>query len=320
MEQAPRFDHAGSSVPGHNASSMRGGHGDDKEGGNGDRHGARSQYRPARDQLTAAPGIIDTHCHLNLLDAEGLLQPALVSIRTANLAAVVSVGLNLNDSRANAMIASAVPRCYFSVGWHPEEPDSPSADEMQQLEDLLRKPLAVAVGEIGLDFFFRPGYHEVPASVQEKSFQSMLDLAQRYRKPVLIHDRLAHERILEILADFPGVTGVMHCFSGDTQHLARVLDRGFMVSFSGIVTFRNSYELQEVARRVPSDMFVLETDSPFLAPVPHRGKRNLPGYIAETAACVAWCRGIQVAEVVAASSQNARALLGLAALPDMEAG
>ena len=190
--------------------------------------------------------------------------------------------------------------------------------QVEALAALLRHPKAVAVGEVGLDLFFRPGYHEVPLEVQEQSFRSMLELAQDAAKPVLIHDRDAHDEVLAAVRRVPGSRGVMHCFSGDAAFAQRCAELGFIASFSGIVTFPRSDPIQNAARKVADDGFVVETDSPFLSPAPERGKPNLPERVAITAAAVARLRDVSVEEVRAATTRTARTMLGLgspAALP-----
>jgi TatD DNase family protein len=255
--------------------------------------------------------LVDTHCHLVLLDERGLLDSALEGAAAAGVAQIVSVGLNLDDSDRNRLIAERYPDVYFTCGWHPHEPAAPDARQLDALAELLHHPKAVAVGEVGLDLFFRPGYHEVSLEVQERSFRSMLELAQDAAKPVLIHDRDAHPEVLAAVGATPGAHGVMHCFSGDATHAKRCADLGFIASFSGIVTFPRSDPIQEAARAVADDGFVVETDSPFLSPAPQRGRVNLPERVAITAAAVARLRGAGVDQVRAASTRTARRVLGL---------
>lgn len=259
------------------------------------------------------PPLVDTHCHLVLLDERGLLEAALEGAAAAGVDQIISVGLNLEDSNRNREIAEAHPHVYFTVGWHPHEKAAPDAQELAALEALLRHPKAVAVGEVGLDLFFRPGYHEVPLEVQQRSFRSMLELAQGAGKPVLIHDRDAHDEVLAAVAAVPASRGVMHCFSGDAAFAIRCADAGFIASFSGIVTFPRAEGIQDAARTVAADGYVVETNSPFLSPVPERGKPNLPERVALTAAAVAALRGETVEEVRAATTRTAQRVLGITA-------
>jgi TatD DNase family protein len=257
------------------------------------------------------PSLVDTHCHLVLLDERGLLTQSLDGAAAAGVDQIISVGLNLDDSDRNRVIAESHPEVYFTVGWHPHEKAPPDTRQLEALAALLRHPKAVAVGEVGLDLFFRPGYHDVPLEVQEQSFRAMLELAQDAAKPVLIHDRDAHDEILAAVQRVPGSHGVMHCFSGDAAHAKRCAEHGFIASFSGIVTFPRSDPIQDAARSVAGDGFVVETDSPFLSPAPERGKPNLPERVAITAAAVARLRGVAVEEVRAATTRTARRVLGL---------
>jgi TatD DNase family protein len=257
--------------------------------------------------------LVDTHCHLVLLDDRGLLDAALEGAAAAGVDQIISVGLNLEDSDRNRLLAERYPDVYFSCGWHPHEGAAPDARQLEELAALLRHPKAVAVGEVGLDLFFRPGYHEVPLEIQERSFRSMLELAHDADKPVLIHDRDAHDEVLAAVRGTPGTSGVMHCFSGDAAHAQRCAEHGFIASFSGIITFPRSDPIQEAARAVDDDGYVVETDSPFLSPAPERGKPNLPERVAITAAAVARLRGITVEEVRAATTRTARRVLALPA-------
>src|SRR5580704_1493127 len=259
------------------------------------------------------PALVDTHCHLVLLEERGLLDAALEGAASAGVDEIISVGLNLEDSERNRQIAEEHPGVYFTCGWHPHEPAAPDDRQLDALAALLRHPKAVAVGEVGLDLFFRPGYHEVPLDIQQRSFRAMLELAHDAGKPVLIHDRDAHDEVLAAVSDVPGSSGIMHCFSGDAAFARRCADQGFIASFSGIVTFPRAENIQGAARSVAHDGFVVETDSPFLSPVPERGKPNLPERVAITAAAVARLRGAPVAEVRAVTTRTAHRVLGIAA-------
>jgi TatD DNase family protein len=261
-----------------------------------------------------APGaLVDTHCHLVLLDDRGLLGAALESAAENRVTQIVSVGLNLEDSDRNRLIAEEHDGVWFTVGWHPHEPHGPDRAQVAALGELLRHPRAVAVGEIGLDLFFRPGYHETPLHDQQRAMHTMLELAMEHQKPAIVHDRDAHQEVLEVIRTHPGGRGVMHCFSGDAGFALQCVDAGYAVSFSGIITFPRSDGIQAAAAIVGAHDYVVETDSPFLAPVPHRGRPNLPGYVAATAAAVATLRGTSEAVVRAQTTATARRLFTLPA-------
>jgi TatD DNase family protein len=255
--------------------------------------------------------LVDTHCHLVLLEERGLLDLALESAAGAGVAQILSVGLNVGDSDRNRVIAERHDNVWFTVGWHPHEPRAPDGGEQRALAELLTHPRAVAVGEIGLDLYFRPGYHETPVDEQRRTMHLMLDLAEAHGKPAVVHDRDAHAEVLALLGDHPAVRGVMHCFSGDAGFARACIGAGYVISFSGILTFPRSEAQQAAAREVGEGDYVVETDSPFLAPVPHRGRPNLPGYVAATAARVAALRGIGDEDVRAQTTATARRLFSL---------
>jgi TatD DNase family protein len=265
---------------------------------------------------TASPRpLVDTHCHLAILDERDLLGAAFESAERAGVTQIVSVGLDLEDSDRNRLLAETHDNVWFTVGWHPHQRHAPDAIEVDALAELLRHPRAVAIGEIGLDLYFRPGYHETPLDEQRRAMHMMLELAQAEGKPAVVHDRDAHEEVLQVITAHPGVRGVMHCFSGDAPFARRCVAAGFVISFSGIVTFPRSDQQQEAAATVGDTDYVVETDSPFLAPVPHRGRANLPGYVAATAARVAALREVDDSVVRDQTTTTARRLFGLPAGP-----
>jgi TatD DNase family protein len=255
--------------------------------------------------------LIDTHCHPVLLQEKGVLRQAWESCAAAGVVQVIAVGLNLDDSRKNQVFANTTPGVFFTVGWHPHESRPPTPAELEGLNGLLDDPRAVAVGEIGLDLFFRPGYHETTFEAQLESLDAMMELARVHNKPVVIHARDAHEEILAAMANWPAVTGVMHCFSGDRGFAERCLELGYVLSFSGIVSFKNAHDIQSVAQMVGPEEFTVETDAPFLAPVPHRGEVNLPGFVMHTAQAVADLRSQALEEVAALSTATARRVFAL---------
>ncbi|MGH7723164.1 MAG: TatD family hydrolase [Candidatus Dormibacteria bacterium] len=258
--------------------------------------------------------LVDTHSHLVLLEERGLLEAALESAAAAEVEQMVTVGLNVEDSDRNRLLAEAHDNVWFTVGWHPHQPHAPDPAQLGALDELLAHPRAVAVGEIGIDLYFRPGYHDTPLQEQQRALHVMLDLAASRGKPVVVHDRDAHSLVLEALLLHPEVRGVMHCFSGDAAFARRCVAAGYVISFSGIITFAHSEAQQEAARAAGSAEYVVETDSPFLAPVPHRGRPNLPGYVAATAAALAALRSEDEGQVRAQSTATARRLFGLPGL------
>jgi TatD DNase family protein len=264
---------------------------------------------------SAAPApLVDSHCHLQILaerEAAGGVERALEEAVAAGVEQVVCPGLNLDDSDRCRLIAESHPGVFFTVGWHPHERVLPDPAQLAALDQLLRHPRAVGVGEIGLDQYWRPGYHETPLEVQRQALHQMLELARDHALPVVIHDRDSHFEVLAAVDAVPGVGGVMHSFTGDEAHARSCRERGFLLSFSGMVTFPRSEAIQAAARAVDGEGYLVETDTPFLAPVPHRGRSNTPAYVADTVAALARLRGVGAAIVAAETTASARRLFAL---------
>jgi TatD DNase family protein len=253
--------------------------------------------------------LFDTHAHLHFPDFDGDRGPMLERARQAGVRRLLTIGTDVPTSQAAIDIAAREPDVWATVGVHPH--DASEADEAvyAAIERLALHPRVVAIGEIGLDFFRNLS----PRPAQERVLRRLLDLARRTRKPVVVHCRDAHAETLAIL-DEEGVRaarGIMHCFSGDVDVARRCLDLGLLISLAGPVTYPNARALPDVARFVPADRLVLETDCPYLPPQGYRGKRNEPAYVAITAARVAELRGEPVEETARQCSDNARALLGV---------
>jgi TatD DNase family protein len=255
------------------------------------------------------PNLFDTHAHLHFPEFAGDLDAVLERARQAGVSRFLTIGTDVATSRAAVALAAREPDVWASVGIHPH--DSASADDaaLLEIERLASAPRVVAIGETGLDFFRDLAPHDA----QERAFRAQLALARRVHKPVVVHCRNAHEETLALLAS-EGVRetgGIMHCFSGDVGIARRCLDLGLLLSLAGPVTYPKPGALPEVARMVPADRLVVETDCPFLPPQGFRGKRNEPAHLAITAARVAELRGEPLAELAARMSENARALFRL---------
>jgi TatD DNase family protein len=179
------------------------------------------------------------------------------------------------------------------------------------MRELLAHPKSLAVGEVGLDYFSRRGYLETPKSVQREVFATMLRLAAEVHKPVVIHQRQASADLLQLLDDGPAVSGILHCFSGDSAFAEAAADRGLYCSFAGNVTFKSAQDLQEAARVVPSELLLVETDAPFLAPEPHRGQSSQPAMVRATAQWLAVLRGDCLESLSAVTTENTRRALGI---------
>jgi TatD DNase family protein len=253
--------------------------------------------------------LFDTHAHLHFPEFDADREAMLVRARAAGVRRMLTVGTEPATSRAAVALAAREPDVWASVGIHPH--DAAGADEtaMTEIERLAAAPRVVAIGEIGLDYFRNLS----PPEDQQRVFRALLGVARRRGKPVVVHCRDAHDDVLRILAEerVAEVRGIMHCFSGDVDIARRCLDLGLLISLAGPVTYPKARALPDVARFVPADRLVIETDCPFLPPQGHRGQRNEPAYLSITAARVAELRGEPVEATAARLSANACALLGI---------
>jgi TatD DNase family protein len=241
--------------------------------------------------------VIDTHAHLDALeDPAG----AVARAHAAGVERIVSIGTGLASTQATMAIAEAAPGVVVAAGVHPHQ-----AADGEPVDRLLDERI-VAVGEIGLDFF----RDYAPRDDQRRVFTAQLRLAAEHEKPVIVHSRAADDETAELLAGFAG-TVVLHCFSSPAL-LPAALDRGYYVSFAGNVTYPKAAELREAARAVPAERILAETDSPYLAPQPVRGKRNEPAYVVHTVASLAEVRGEDPVELARRIDENAAAAFGLA--------
>ena len=254
--------------------------------------------------------LFDTHAHLHFPDFDADRAEMMARARKAGVGRMLTIGTEVPTSRAAIALAQAEPDVWAAVGVHPH--DAAEADEatLAEIESLAGVARVVAIGEIGLDFFRNLS----PRDVQERVFRHLIGVARRARKPVIVHCREAHPEVLGILGEERAaeVGGIMHCFSGDVAVARRCLELGLLISLAGPVTYPNARALPEVARFVPADRLVVETDCPFLPPQGYRGKRNEPAYLAITAARVAELRGEPLEEFAQRSSENACRLLGIA--------
>ncbi len=253
--------------------------------------------------------LFDTHAHLHFPEYADDRAAVLARARTAGVRGMVTIGTDLATSQAAIALAAEEPDVWASVGVHPHDATGADDGVLVELERLAGGPRVVAVGEIGLDFFRNLS----PRDVQVDVFRRQLELARRVARPVLIHCRDAHAETLALLSEarVGEVGGVMHCFSGDVEVARRCLDLGLFISLAGPVTYKNARALPDVARFVPADCLVVETDCPFLPPEGYRGKRNEPAYLTVTAARVAALRGEAFDRLAAVTWDNARRLFGL---------
>lgn len=221
--------------------------------------------------------LIDTHTHLDDARYQDDRDAMIARAREAGVEALITIGCDLTTSRAAVSLAEQHPCVYASIGVHPHEVRHIQEDWYQHFRGLAKNPKVVAYGEIGLDYHYN---HSTPDE-QRRRFREQIQLARELRLPVIIHTREAQEDTVAILKEERAseVGGVFHCFSGDARLAKDALDLGFYLSFSGIVTFQNATALRDIAKTVPLDRLLIETDCPYLTPVPHRGKRNEPAFV-----------------------------------------
>lgn len=257
--------------------------------------------------------LIDSHCHLDMSCYEEDLDLVLERAQSNGIQSIITIGIDEKSSKAAIALAKRHSMIKATVGIHPHDvgqADNASYSRLQQLASDNRE-YVVGYGEIGLDY----AKQYADPELQKEAFQKQLLLAKELCLPVIIHDREAHDdtlKALQVTGSFPN-RGVMHCFSGDTTLAKKVLDLGFFISIPGVVTFKNGIELQEVAKYIPLDSLLLETDGPFLAPAPWRGKRNEPSYLLYTAEKVAELKGISLEEVADNTSRNIEILFNYSA-------
>jgi TatD DNase family protein len=262
--------------------------------------------------LNGSACLIDTHCHLDMAAYSPDLEAVLENAYSHGVKSVITIGIDPTSSRAAVALAYKYSMIKATVGIHPHDVGnitSGDLDDLQQLIDSGREKI-VGYGEIGLDYVKR----YCDPDLQRRSFQDQLLIAKNHKLPIIVHDREAHDDILAILQKNGPYDngGVMHCFSGDYAFAMKVLDLGFSISIPGIVTFKNAASLQETAQKIPLESLLLETDGPFLAPEPYRGKRNESLYLLYTADQVARLRGITLEEVAVATTSNASRLFNIA--------
>lgn len=245
--------------------------------------------------------LIDSHCHLDFPDLRDRLSECLSAMAENKVSAALCIGVNLEDFPQVLALAETYPHLFASVGVHPEYTGVEEPD-VESLLVLAKHPKVIAIGETGLDYHWHP---DKPAWQHER-FRRHIRAARAIGKPLVIHTRLSARDTLLILSEEQGrdVGGIFHCFTEDWSVASEALDQGFYLSFSGIVSFKNAVEVKAVAAKVPLDRLLVETDAPYLAPVPFRGKTNQPAYVRHVAEAIAEIRGISLAEVAEATTQN----------------
>lgn len=252
---------------------------------------------------------IDTHAHLDMYDAASDRAQVVSRAYAARVRQIITIGINLPSSRQAVAIAEQYEGVFAATGIHPHDAKGVTNETYDGLRHLTKSPRVVAIGEIGLDFFKEYS----PRREQEICFRQQIQLARELRLPLIIHDRDAHDEIIRTLREEKAedVGGVFHCFSGDYTLARECLDMGFYISIAGVVTFPKATILQNVVKNAPMDRLLIETDAPFLAPVPYRGKRNEPAYVIYVGQKIAGIKGCSVIEIAQWTQKNAQALFKL---------
>lgn len=260
---------------------------------------------------------IDTHCHLNFKAFKKDLEDVLTRAQEADVPKIIIPGAKLDSSQKAVEIARMHKNCFAAVGIHPhhanEWTEETKENKRSELMQLVKLPNVVAVGEIGLDYFHYKNYPQVTEEnkkLQKELFLAQLQIALAHNLPLLLHCRNAHEDLISLLTSYikssnQSFPGVFHCFDGEMSHLSQVLELGFYIGFDGNVTYEENNRLRELASFVPLDRLLLETDAPFLTPLPHRGTRNEPAYLTYTARTVASLHSKTVEEIGEITSANA---------------
>jgi len=253
------------------------------------------------------PWLVDTHAHLDFSQFDADREQVIERASEAEVRTILSIGIDLATSRKNISLAETYPSVYAAVGVHPHDVTRIQEGELEQLRELVHHPRVKAIGEVGLDYYRNLS----PGELQRRSLRTFLDWSLETGKPLIIHTREADADILRLLREKSRShwRGVFHCFPGDLAMAEEVMALGFHLSFTGVVTFKNA-AMADVAARVPLHRMLLETDCPYMAPVPHRGKRNEPAYVQHVAQKLAERKGLSFAEIARATSENACELFG----------
>lgn len=248
--------------------------------------------------------LFDTHAHLDDGAFEEDRRELIESFQASGVGLILNPGWNLESSRSAVALAEHCPFIYAAVGSHPDAAQEVNEEVLEEYRKLCKHEKVRAIGEIGIDYH----YEDVPRQVQKQAFRAQMELAREVGLPVIIHEREAHEDGLAIIREFPDVKGVFHCFSGSAEMARQLVDMGWYIGFTGVLTFKNARRAIEAAKAVPLDRIVLETDCPYMAPEPFRGKRNHPGYLYRMAEKLAEIKGVSVEDAQRITYENGRRL------------
>ena len=249
--------------------------------------------------------LFDTHAHMDDRAFQEDREAILEGLADKGVGLVMNPGCSLESSRNAVALAEKYDFIYAAVGSHPDVADEVDDAVLEEYRKLCKLHDKVkAIGEIGIDYH----YEDIPRQLQMKAFRMQMELAREVGLPVIVHEREAHEDGMAVVREFPDVTGVFHCYSGSAEMARQLVDKGWYIGFTGVLTFKNARKAIETAASLPIDRIVLETDCPYMAPVPHRGKRNDPGYLCHMAEKLAEIRGLSVEEIHQITYENGKRL------------
>ncbi|WP_139492607.1 TatD family hydrolase [Brevibacillus dissolubilis] len=253
--------------------------------------------------------LIDTHAHLNAEQFDEDRDEVIARARDNGVDTIVNIGFNRETIPTCIELAEKYDFIYAVVGWHPQDAITMTDADLEWIEELAKHPKVVGIGEMGLDYYWDTS----PKDVQKEVFRKQIRLARKLQMPIIIHDRDAHQDIIDILREEKAeeVGGIMHCFSGSSEIAKMALDMNFYISFGGPLTFKNAKKPKEVVMEVPLDRLLIETDCPYLTPHPFRGKRNETGYVRYVCEEMANLHGMSYEEMAKITSDNARRVFGL---------
>lgn len=249
--------------------------------------------------------LVDTHCHIDLDAFDDDREAALDRARQAGVEHMLVIGFEPERWKAALELQGRVPGIAVAAGLHPNSASKFSDEMLDEIATVAKRPEVIAIGETGVDCY----WDDAPLDLQKRAFASQIDLARQLDMPFIIHQRDAEQEVLDVLRQFSGThRGVLHCFTGDWHYAQEVLDLGLHIGLGGAITFKSRTDLHEAAAKIPLERVVLETDSPFMAPVPHRGKRNEPAYVARVAERLAELRDASLLEIADTTTCNASQL------------
>ena len=248
--------------------------------------------------------LFDTHAHMDDRAFDSDRAAVLSALAEKGVGLVMNPGCSLESSCNAVKLAEQYPFIYAAVGSHPDVADEVNDAVLAQYRTLCRHEKVKAIGEIGIDYH----YEDIPRDLQKHAFRLQMELAREVKLPVIVHERDAHEDGMAIVREFPDVTGVFHCYSGSAEMAKQLVDLGWYIGFTGVLTFKNARKAIETAQTIPLDRIVLETDCPYMAPEPFRGRRNDPGYLFRMAEQLAEIRGLDIEQIHTITTENGKRL------------